>query len=119
MRSVVSVKGKKKRRVNKSKGGSSEQRQKKSRMNDPLVNLDPSVTVENGADGDNGEEEGGEQEGGEVESRLYTEKEVLGRGTAGRTAWKMKHQKGKFNPKNAKKHSHRMAGTFVKSKKPK
>ena len=40
-----------------------------------------------------------------------------GGGMSGRQQWKLKHKKGKFNPKSAKKNEHRVAGSFVKSKK--
>ena len=51
----------------------------------------------------------GEIRGGGLGSR--------GGGMSGRQQWKLKHKKGKFNPKSAKKNEHRVAGSFVKSKK--
>jgi ATP-dependent RNA helicase DDX56/DBP9 len=68
-----------------------------------------------------GDRDGGDGDGAEDrEERVFTSGEIkggsLGRSTSGRQQWKLRHKKGKFDTKNAKKNSHRMAGSFIKSK---
>lgn len=110
MRSLVNIKGKrgKKRSHVSARGrGSQDQRVQRSKMNDPLLNPPPETAHE------------GEGGGDEAETpRVFSEREVLGKGTSGRNIWKMKHQKGKFNPK-LKRPTNRVAGSFTKAKKPK
>ena len=120
MRAMVQIKGKKKKRRvsssgNNRPGGTQEQRIKKSKMNDPLLNP-PANT-------DQHEEQEGEEEGEEVNEqpprRVYTEREMrAGQSTSGRNLWKQKHAKGKFNVKMAKKKNNndRLPGSFVKPK---
>ena len=125
MRSVVNIKGKRKKRSGagraQGQGGSQEQRIKRSRMNDPLLNPEA---------GEAGEAEPGEMQttgagadkddtgvSDSVPDKVFTEAELAGRrGASGRTMWKMKHKKGKFNPK-VKKPTNRVAGSFIKGKK--
>jgi ATP-dependent RNA helicase DDX56/DBP9 len=115
MRSMVSVRGKKKKRRANKVSSSQEQRVKKSKMNDPLMQPQGSQNEAEGPiDIDDGADDA--DDAGETEQRVYTEKEVLGRSSSGRNQWKAKHKKGKFNPKTAKKNTHRVAGSFMKSK---
>lgn len=112
MRSMVSMKEKKRKSKARRQGGTQEQRIKKSKLNDPLMN--PSKQSEAQADdGKTGIEENEIQE-----TRIFTDNEISNGGTtSGRKQWKMRHGKGKFNPKLKKKNSDRVPGTFMKSRK--
>ena len=49
--------------------------------------------------------------------KLYANSSVLGESKlSGRREWKLKHKKGDFNPKIMKRNTHRMTGSFIKSK---
>lgn len=107
----------KKRRTQGGGDGQVERRIQASKRNDPLMG---------GSSGD--ADTGGEGEGGEggVEAavkvdRVFTAGDMthgLGKtsSSSGRTQWKQRHQKGKFDSKKANKESHRTPGAFVKSK---
>jgi len=122
MRSVAQTNsGKKKRK--RGQGQSADARVLKSKMRDPLLGAGSSEGG-GGGGGEGGQESdlaaaGGGQEAGK--ERIYTSKEVssglgMDQSTSGRKKWQMRHKKGKFNPKAAKKGEHRMAGSFIKSK---
>jgi hypothetical protein len=126
MRSVANSNANKKRKRKRTQGGGSEGLEKRlnqSKKKDPLVGgLSDETGGDDGADavGDAGGDDGGDDNGND---RVFTTGEIrgggggLGRGMSGRQQWKLKHKKGKFNPKSAKKNEHRVAGSFVKSKK--
>lgn len=112
MRSVASVvqkKGKRRKRKNDTTT-SQEQRIKKSKMNDPLMNL------ESGNNGGNDNDDGGDEGEGDYEEGEEVSGDMNAGGMSGRKDWKERHKKGKFNPIHAKKNQHRQEGSFIKSK---
>ena len=131
MRGVSNVRNKGGRRAKKRKaagtaGSSSEQRVQQSKKRNPLYG--------GGGDGDNdgadGGDGGGDGDSGEPAvkasrpsastsegNKIYTSNDVLGESSmSGRKQWKLRHKKGAFNPKAAKKNDHRTPGSFIKSK---
>lgn len=114
MKSVVDLdtkKSKKRKAKTNVRGQSQEQRMLKSKHNDPLYQ-----TAEN----ESGEVEEASEPAiqGEETKIVYTTKEAsnLGRSVAGRREWQLRHKKGKFNQKQDQKNSHRVKGTFSKTK---
>lgn len=107
MKSVAQLNKKTKRNSKKRKSTLSQsQRITKSKQNDPLLGAVATL---------NSNENAGE----EVEDsskRVFTSGDKLGDSISGRKLWKMKHRKGKFNPKLAKSNQHRTPGSFIKSK---
>jgi ATP-dependent RNA helicase DDX56/DBP9 len=96
--------------------GSSEQRVAQSKKRNPLYSADSAGD----ADGGDGGAEGGDGDAGNAEGDF--EPATAGDsadagGMSGRKEWKMRHKKGTFNPKAAKKNEHRTPGSFIKSKK--
>jgi hypothetical protein len=108
---------KKKRKVS----GPADKRIQASKMRDPLLNPGAVEGDDEGdADGDDGDDQGAAAAANDNSNKIFTESELArqsSQSTSGRRAWQMRHKKGKFNPKAAKKNSHRVAGTFTKSKK--
>lgn len=121
MRGVSNVRTKnnkrgKKRKVAGTTSGSQEQRVAQSKKKNPLYNFDG---AEGGAgDGDAGGADGGDADGGDGagEGEGASHGGSDGAGMSGRKEWKMRHKKGTFNPKAAKKNEHRTPGSFIKSK---
>ena len=62
-----------------------------------------------------GGDEGGE-EGGDPTPEFSNGSDALNSTASGRKQWQMRHKKGVFNPKAAKKNEHRTPGSFIKSK---
>lgn len=111
MRSVASTGPKKRRRK---VGGQAETRIKQSKLRDPLL------AAGAGAGSGEAEEDNEDEGGGDNADKIFTQSELARQShssTSGRRAWKMRHKKGVFNPKNTSKNQHRVAGSFVKSKK--
>ena len=52
----------------------------------------------------------------DISKRVFSNKETIGKSTSGRQQWKLKHRKGKFNPKNNKRNPLRVPGTFASVK---
>jgi ATP-dependent RNA helicase DDX56/DBP9 len=126
MRAVTNVKTNRRNKKRKAPAGtSSEKRVQASKRRNPLYGStegaaeagegegDASAGTEGGDDAHGGDH--GEADGEGADGALETDKG----GMSGRQQWKMKHKKGAFNPKTAKKNEHRMAGSFIKSKKAK
>eukprot|EP00605_Chrysophyceae_sp_TOSAG23-4_P001961 GSChrysophyteH1.ASY1.ANO1.2172.1 assembled CDS len=86
-------------------GGSQNQRVANSRSKDPLQGADDTTTSATDV---------------AAEDRVFTNSEAsslgLHQSTSGRKAWQQRHKKGAFNVTQAKKNSHRMKGSFIKSK---
>jgi hypothetical protein len=131
MRSVSNVRNNrrnKKRRTatssSSSSAASSAQRVQQSKKRNPLYNLDASGGPES-AEGEAGaggaEDHGGD--GGDdqqADSQAHKQGMYAGDGEAamsGRKQWKLRHKKGSFNPKAAKKNENRTPGTFVTNRK--
>lgn len=71
----------------------------------------------NEAGGDAGGDEGGDAEaGGDPTPEFSNGSDALKSSASGRKQWQMRHKKGVFNPKAAKKNEHRTPGSFIKSK---
>ena len=66
-----------------------------------------------GGDADGGDAGEG---GGDPEPVFSNGSDALGSNASGRKQWQMRHKKGVFNPKAAKKNEHRTPGSFIKSK---
>jgi hypothetical protein len=98
--------------------GSSEQRVAQSKKRNPLYSGDSGA---GDADGGGDGAEGGDGDAGNTEGDFEpaTAGDSAGDagGMSGRKEWKMRHKKGSFNPKAAKKNEHRTPGSFIKSKK--
>lgn len=119
MRGVSNVRTKnnkrgKKRKVSGTTSGSQEQRVAQSKKKNPLYNFDGTEggAGEGDAGGDGGDADGGD--GGEADGASHGGSDSAG--MSGRKEWKMRHKKGTFNPKAAKKNEHRTPGSFIKSK---
>lgn len=116
MRSIADTSNRKKKRRKVS--GQSDQRIQKSKMKDPLLGAGAETAAAAtgaGADGDDDDAELGEDNA----NKMFTSNELANqssRSTSGRRAWQERHGKGKFNKASAKKNSHRVEGTFTKSK---
>lgn len=123
MRGVSNVRTKnnkrgKKRKVSGTTSGSQEQRVAQSKKKNPLYSFDGAAPTEGDASGGGGGADGGEGDGG-GEGAGEGEGDHSGGGDggmSGRKQWKMRHKKGTFNPKAAKKNEHRTPGSFIKSK---
>jgi ATP-dependent RNA helicase DDX56/DBP9 len=109
MRSVADV-GARNRRKRKGGSMSSDARVRQSKMNDPLA-----AAAVGGGDGEGDEAAGDGVVKGEV-GRALSDRE-LRNSNAGRTAWKIRHKKGKFSKKGAGAKKNGIAGAFTKSKK--
>lgn len=72
--------------------------------------------------GNDAGEAGGDNEGGDAEAggdptpEFSNGSDALKSSASGRKQWQMRHKKGAFNPKAAKKNEHRTPGSFIKSK---
>jgi hypothetical protein len=109
----------KKRKTTSSGGGASQDaRVRKSKSNDPLLGGGGGGLGETSFADTVGDDDGGG--GGDDDAdnmRVFTNGELEGANVAsGRQQWKQKHGKGKFNKKAGTKNSHRMPGSFIKSK---
>ena len=103
-------------------GGTREQRQRQAKAKDPLQCFEAGSiggTMDDGDDDDVGE---GDDEGFLVDSsespadRVFTNSESIGKSTAGRQRWQMRHKKGKFSSKS-KSDPRRTPGSFASLKK--
>ena len=111
MRSVVNIKERKRKGKRSRINGTQEQRIKKSKLNDPLINLSHDSQVAQTTD------DLDKDEGQALDRPILTDKEISSGGLSGRKQWKMRHRKGKFNPKIKSKNNDRVPGTFMKSRK--
>ncbi len=98
MRSVVDVNNSKKRKRKGNTGGSRQQRISQGKSRDPLA------VASGGADGDDDDNN----------TRQLSNKELYS-SNSGREAWKMRHKKGKYNPKN-KPNNRGLKGSLIKPK---
>jgi ATP-dependent RNA helicase DDX56/DBP9 len=128
MRSVSNVRNnrrnKKRRTTTSSSAASSAQRVQQSKKRNPLYNLDASGASESAEGGAGAEDHGGDGgDGGDdqqADSQAHKQGMYDGDGEAamsGRKQWKLRHKKGSFNPKAAKKNENRTPGTFVTNRK--
>lgn len=117
MRSIANTSnGKKKRRK---VSGQSDQRIQKSKMKDPLLSAGAETAAAATGVGADGDDDDADAPGGDNADKIFTTSELANqayRSTSGRRAWQERHGKGKFNKVQAKKNSHRVEGTFTKSK---
>jgi hypothetical protein len=125
MRSAASdVNAKKKRRKN-GRMITSDAKRQRSKQKDPLQSFEMDGVDSNGGAAAESNAEGGElpMDGDEgmggaaaSEKKIFTSTEAIGKSTSGRQEWKMRHKRGKFNTKQAKKQAHQVPGAFTKSK---
>lgn len=115
MRGVSNVRmknkrGKKRKTVT---AGSQEQRVLQSKKRNPLYN--PDNGAEDAGEGADTGASAGDGEAGDAYD-AQTGGDSMDGGISGRKEWKMRHKKGAFNPKTAKKNENRTPGTFVQRK---
>lgn len=112
MQAIASTEMKRNKKRKRLNGKTQQENVNSSKMRDPLKNPTVAIESEEPSNQDN-EEKSGPLEGSS--DKVFTDRELkdgIGYGMSGRKLWKLKHRKGKFNPKLQKKNSSRVPGSF-------